>query len=121
MEEILDLIKNRLTSAIEFNVDENNLIILIIVKQKEQITGKIAEPKEVKDMLRMLGGLKEDIPMDIEINNDVGHIILKFTNKNDMEKVNGVLDKIWDRTINIFKELVKGNYDMIKDMGDFEE
>ena len=121
MEEILDLLRNRLASSIEFNMDEKNLIISIILKQKERITGNIAEPNEIKDMLRMLGGLKEDIPMDTEINNETGHILLKFNNKNDMDKVKEVLDNIWDRIIMIFNNLGPGNYDIIKDMGDFED
>ena len=121
MEEMIDLVKKRLESAIEIKVDENNFLILIKVKLKEQIIGSIAEPNEVKDMLRMLGGLQEDIPMNIEINNDAGLIKLKFNNKTDMNKAKAVMKNLWERIRFIFNELVKGNYEMIRDMGDFKE
>lgn len=121
MEEMVDLVKKRLESAIEIKVDENNFLILIKVKLKEQIIGSIAEPNEVKDMLRMLGGLQEDIPMNIEINNDAGLIKLKFNNKTDMNKAKAVMENLWERIRFIFNELVKGNYEMIRDMGDFKE
>ena len=55
MEEILDLIKERLASVLDIRLDEDNLSITLIIKRREQIIGNLAEPNEVKDMLRMLG------------------------------------------------------------------
>jgi hypothetical protein len=121
MEEILDLIKERLASVLDIRLDEDNLSITLIIKRREQIIGNLAEPNEVKDMLRMLGGLKEDPPMNIQINNAAGEIILKFQSKEDLNNVKDILDGIWEKTIAIFEDLVKGNYEVIKDMGDFND
>ena len=121
MAEILELIKNRLKSVLEVNVDEKNLLIIIDVKEEIQKSDILAEPQEVKDMLRILGGLTEEIPMEIEIDNKTRNIKLTFQNKEDLEKVKSVLDNIWERTMHIFNELEKGNNNILRGVGDFSE
>ncbi len=121
MAELLDMVKSRLESALEVNVDENNLIIILNVKKEIQKSDILAEPHEVKDMLRILGGLTEDVSMEIEIDNNTRNIKSKFQNKEDIEKVNSVLDNIWERTIHIFDELEKGNNNILRGVGDFSD
>ncbi|MFX1338813.1 MAG: hypothetical protein ACFFDK_09405, partial [Promethearchaeota archaeon] len=81
----------------------------------------LAEPHEVKDMLRILGGLIEDVSIEIEIDNNARNIKLKFQNKEDLEKVKSVLDHIWERTLYIFEELEKGNTNTLRGVGDFSD
>lgn len=121
MAEIMELIKNKLQSVIEVNYDENNLIIILNVKGEIQKSDILAEPNEVKDMLRILGGLTEEVSMDIEIDNKARSIKLTFQNKEDLEIVKGVLDNIWERTIHIFDELEKGNNNILRGVGDFND
>jgi hypothetical protein len=121
MEEIFELIKKELFDITKVTVDEDQLVILIKVNVKSSYKGILAEPFEIKDMLKMLGGLKEDISMKIEIESEAREIRLKFNSKEDLEKVKKILDIIWEQTIHIVEDLVKGNYDIIKDMGDFRE
>jgi len=121
MAEILELFKSKLQSVIEVDCDENNLIIILNVKGEIQKSDILAEPHEVKDMLRILGGLKEDIPMGIEIDNKAREIKLKFENKDDLDKVKVILDNIWERTIHIFDELEKGNNNILRGVGDFSD
>lgn len=121
MAEIMELIKNKLQSVLEVNYDENNLIILLNVKGEIQKSDILAEPNEVKDMLRILGGLTEDISMDIEIDNKARNIKLTFQNKEDLENVKSVLDNIWERTFHIFVELEKGNNNVLRGVGDFND
>jgi len=121
MAEILEIVKSRLESSLEVNVDENNLIIILNVKKEIQKSDILAEPHEVKDMIRILGGLKEDVSMEIEIDNNARNIKLTFQNKEDLEKVKNVLDNIWERTIHIFKELEKGNTNTLRGVGDFSD
>ena len=121
MAEILELIKSRLQSVLEVSVDENNLIIILNIKREIQKSDILAEPNEVKDMLRILGGLKEDVVMEIEIDNEARNIKMKFKNKDDLEKVKDVLDNIWERTIHIFGELGKGNNNVLRGVGDFSD
>ena len=121
MAEILDLIKNRLYSVMEVNVDEDNLIVILNIKGEIQKSDVLAEPHEIKDMLRILGGLKEDVPMGIEIDNKAREIKLKFENKTGLDKVKVILDNIWERTIHIFDELEKGNNNILRGVGDFSD
>ncbi len=121
MAEILELFKSKLQSVIEVDCDENNLIIILNVKGEIQKSDILAEPHEVKDMLRILGGLKEDVSMEIEIDNKARKIKLTFQNKEDLEKVKSVVDNIWERTIHIFDELEKGNNNILRGVGDFSD
>ena len=121
MAEILELIKSKLQSVVEVDCDENNLIIILNIKGEIQKSDILAEPHEVKDMLRILGGLTEDISMEIEIDNKARNIKLTFLNKEDLEKVKSVLDNIWERTIHIFGELEKGNNNILRGVGDFSD
>ena len=109
MAEIVELIKNKLKSVIEVNYDEDNLIIALNIKGEIQKSDILAEPGEVKDMLRILGGLTNDVSMEIEIDNKARSIKLIFKNNEDLEIVKNVLDNIWERTFHIFLELEKGN------------
>ena len=121
MAEIIELLKNKLKSVIEVDCDENNLIIILNIIGEIQKSDILAEPDEVKGMLRILGGLTEEVSMDIEIDNKARNIKLSFQNKEDLENVSGVLDNIWDRTINIFDELEKGNNNILRGVGDFND
>ncbi|MFX0138070.1 MAG: hypothetical protein ACFFDN_30790, partial [Candidatus Hodarchaeota archaeon] len=117
MEEILPNLKNLFTSAIEIKVDEANLTLSMIVKRKE-IRGDFATPKEVRNMLKIFGGLKENIPMEIEIDDKAKKIDLKFQNKADLEKIREIMDNIWDRTIQILEKAIAGDFGILKDIGD---
>ena len=121
MAELLDLVKKRLESVLEVNVDDNNLLIILNVKGEIQKANILAEPHEVKDMLHILGGLTEDVSMEIEIDNKARNIKLIFQNKEDLEKVKNVLDHIWERTIHIFEELEKGNTNTLRGVCGFSD
>ncbi|TFG14883.1 MAG: hypothetical protein EU535_02585 [Promethearchaeota archaeon] len=121
MAEMLKLIKNKLMSAVEIDYDENNLIIILNVKGEIQKSDILAEPQEVKDMLQILGGLKEDIFMKIDVDNNARNIKLEFQIKEDLEKVKKILEHIWERTIHLFEELEKGNSNILRGVGDFSD
>jgi hypothetical protein len=121
MTEMLEMVKSRLESYLEVRVDEKNLLIILSVIKEIQKSDVLAEPHEVKDMLRILGGLTEDVSMKIEIDNNARKIKFIFQNKEDLEKVKRVLDHIWERTIHIFEELEAGNTDTLRGVGDFSE
>ncbi len=121
MAENLEIIKSRLESLLDVNVDESNLFIVLNVKGEIQKSEILAEPHEVKDMLHIFGGLIEDISMEIEIDNNTRSIKLIFTNKEDLNKVRVVLDNIWERITLIFDELEKGNASVIRGIGDFSD
>ena len=72
-------------------------------------------------MLQIFGGLKEKIPMEIEIDEKAQIIDLKFQNKADLEKVQKIMDKIWDRTTQILEKAIEGDFGVLKEIGDVEE
>jgi hypothetical protein len=121
MAEILELIKKRLPSVIDVIINSNKLILTLNIKEEIQKSRILAEPYEVKDMLRILGGLREDLSMEIEIDNQLRNIKLKFQNSEDFEEVKNVLDNIWERTIHLLEELEKGNANVLRGVGDFSD
>ena len=119
MEDILIDLKEILTSAIDIKVDKAKLSITMQIKS-DNIRGDLATPKEVENMLKIFGGLKEEIPMEIEIDNKNQKINLKFNNKNDLDKIQKLLDKIWDRATHMIEQAIAGDFSVIKDLGDIE-
>ena len=119
MEEIIPLLKDMLKSSIEIKKNEGNLLISLIIKR--DIKGNLAKPEEVIIMLKMFGGLREDIPVDIKINNEKQYIDLQFENKEDFKTISLMMDKIWDNAVEMFIEVINGNYKAIKDIPEIED
>ncbi|MFX1358201.1 MAG: hypothetical protein ACFFA8_13085 [Promethearchaeota archaeon] len=119
MEEIFPLLKDILKKSIEIQKDESNLLISIIVKSK--VKGNLAEPEEIIIMLKMFGGLREDIPININIDNKSQTIDLKFNDKENFEKVSLMMDKMWDNAVDMLIQLVDGNYKVIQDIPNIDD
>lgn len=119
MEELFTTLKNRLKNSIEIKADQPNLIISIIIKS--EVKGKIAEPDEVLVMLKMFGGLREEVPLDIEIDNENRKINLKFENMENFEKILDITTKIWDNAVDMLIQVTDGNFDVIRDIPDVDE
>jgi len=119
MEEIFPLLKDMLNNSIQIKKDELNLQFSIIIKT--EVKGKLAEPEEVLIMLKMFGGLREDIPIEIIINNEMQTIDLKFDNKENFKKVSLMMDKIWDNAVDMLINLTEGNYNVIKDIPNIDD
>ncbi|MFX0176256.1 MAG: hypothetical protein ACFE85_08505 [Candidatus Hodarchaeota archaeon] len=119
MEEIFPLLKDMFKKSIDIQKDESNLLISIIIKSN--VKGNLAEPEEIIIMLKMFGGLKEDIPIDIDINNESQIIELKFEDNPNFEKVSLMMDKIWDNVVDMLIQLVDGNYNIIKDIPNIDD
>ncbi|MFX1407324.1 MAG: hypothetical protein ACFFBW_10230 [Promethearchaeota archaeon] len=119
MEEIFPLLKDMLKNSIQIKKDESNLQISIIIKS--EVKGNLAEPEEVIIMLKMFGGLREDLPIEININNEKQAIDLKLDNKENFSKVSSMMDKIWDNAVDMLINLTEGNYNVIKDIPNIDD
>lgn len=119
MEEIFPLLKDMLKNSIQIKKDESNLQISIIIKT--EVKGILAEPEEVIIMLKMFGGLREDLPIEIKINNEKQTIDLKCDNKENFKKVSLMMDKIWDNAVDMLIKLTEGNYNVIKDIPNIDD
>ena len=119
MEDLLPNLKGMLKEAIEIKTSPSNLEILIIVKK--QIEEVFAEPEEIIIMLKMYGGLREDIPMEIDIDNDGQKITLKFQNEDDFEKVEKIMETIWDNAVDLIVQAMEGDLSRIKDIPNIDD
>jgi len=67
-------------------------------------------------MLKIYGGLREDIPMEIDIDNDSQNISLKFQNEEGFKKVEKILETLWDNAVVILVSVIEGDISRIKDI-----
>jgi preprotein translocase subunit SecA len=69
----------------------------------------------------MFGGLREEVPLDIEIDKENRKINLKFENMENFEKILGITTKIWDNAVDMLIQVTEGNFDVIRDIPDVDE
>ena len=103
-----------LKEAVDVKMDASRLTISLIVKNK--IDGVVADLNEIIVMLKMYGGLREDIPMEIDIDNDAQNITLKFQNEEGFKKVEKILETLWDNAVDILVSVIDGDISRIKDI-----
>ena len=118
---MLPLMRDMLKEAIEIEEYEDDLNIILKVKPRVEIKGNLADPEEFKIMLHMFGGLNRDFPIDVQINDQEQTIYMKFQNKDDYEKVKGIMATIWDDTIDIFGQVLGGDFSAIQNIEDIDD
>ena len=119
MEEILPS-KDVLKEATKIEVDEENLVLKLTVKSKIDLKNDFASPIEVKEMLQIFGGLKEDIPMNIRVDNKAQKIEFKFDSKDNMNKIHSILNSLWDRVENLLRQVIAGDLSGLEEIGDID-
>ncbi len=119
MEEILPRLKGMLKDATVIKSDATKFEIIITVVKK--INGNVAEPDEIIVMLKMYGGLREDIPMEINIDNDTQDITLKFQNEEDFKKVAKIMESLWDNAVDMLTSAMESDISRIKDIPNLDD
>ena len=119
MEEIIPLLRKKIQEKIHVEEDENNLSFGITISGKP--FGKLLYPGEIKNMLIMLGGLRGKIPIHVSVNEKDQKINIRIENQSDYLLVQSAIKKIWDNAIYMFSEILKGNFDVIKDIPSMDE
>jgi len=114
MEDILQNLKSMLKEAIDVKTDASRLTISMTIKNK--IDGLVADPDEIIIMLKMYGGLREDIPMEIDIDNKAQNIALKFQNEEGFKKVEKIIENLWDNAVDMLVSAIEGDVSRIKDI-----
>jgi hypothetical protein len=117
MEEILPTLRKKIQEKIHIIEDENNLSFAITISGR--LLGKLSYLGEM--MLIMFGGLNSKVPMDVSLNEGEQKISIKVENKSDYAIVHSALKKIWDNAIFLFSEILKGNFEVIKDIPEFDD
>ena len=75
-------------------------------------------------MIRIFGGVKQDIPMDVAVDEKTKIITLKLLNKEDFEILSIAMKILWERASNLLIEAFNaepGEIGKFKDLGDFDE
>lgn len=119
MEELLPSLKNMIKDAIDIKTDTSNLTIEIIVKKK--VEGVVAEPEEIIIMLKMYGGLSEDVPMEINIENETQKITLKFQKEEHFVEVAKIFDVIWDNAVELLYQAIGSDFSRIKKIPNIDD
>ena len=119
MEGLLPIMKEKFKEKIDIKDDKQNLTITLIVKG--EIFGKFLYPDEIPIMLKLFGGLKEDIQMEIKINEKAHEVDIILKNEEDFKKIQTIMKNIWENAVTILGELLKGNYESIKDIPNIDD
>lgn len=119
MEEIIPMLKDMLKKAIEVDFEESKLSITL--KIKSHVKGNLADPDEVIVMLKMFGGMKEMIPMDLSINNESKIITITLQNQENYYELLNILNDIWDNAVNMLNSVLNGDLTCIKDIPNVDD
>jgi len=119
MEEIIPSLKGMLKDATNIKSDATKFEITITVLTK--IKGIVADPDEILAMLKMFGGLKEDVPMEININNETQVIQLKFQTEEDFKKIQKIMETIWDDAVDMLEQASQGDFSRIKNIPNIDD
>ncbi|MFW9878139.1 MAG: hypothetical protein ACFFG0_34090 [Candidatus Thorarchaeota archaeon] len=121
MENIIDELKVMLEKRININVDENNLTVSLNFRGELITREEIGEENEIREMFKIIGGLTEEVDIDIKIDEDSQQIKIKFKKRNDMEHINRILENLWERAAELLNKALLGDFTALKDLGDFED
>jgi len=121
MENLIDGLKDMLKNQISIETNDKELIINLNLRGERKNKDELGDETELRDMLKIFGGLKEEIQMNINIDEESQKFSIKFTNKEDMEKVHKILENLWERAADLLKKAFIGDFKAIKDLGDFTE
>ena len=119
MEELLPSLKGMLKEAIDIDPDASIMTIKLTIKQ--EIEGIIAEPEEIVIMLKMYGGLKEDMPMEINIDNETQTITLRFEKEEHFNKVEKIFESIWENAVDLLYQAMESDFSRIKTIPDIDD
>lgn len=119
MEEILPTLKKKIQEKIHIKEDESNLSLTIMITGT--LFGKIAYPGEIETMLVMFGGLNKDFPKHVSVNEEEQKIMIRVENQADFLLLQTAFKGIWDNAIFLFSEILKGNFDVIRDLPEIDE
>ena len=124
MEELFPKLSNLLNEGIEIREDKEQLLIELKIKEKDLIPGDLGKSNEVKEMIRIFGGVKQDISMDVAVDEKTKIITLKLLNNEDFETISTAMKNIWERASNLLIEAFNvepGKIGKFKNLGDFDE
>ena len=124
MEELYPKLSDSLKKTVEIREVEDQLKIELRVKNKELLLGDLGSPTEVKEMIRIFGGVSHDIIMEVNIDEKSNIITIKLQKREDFEIVKNAMRTIWERAAELLKKAIStepGRNDEFRALGDFDE
>jgi len=124
MEDLLPKLSDSLKNAIEITEDENQLLIELKVKREDFIPRDLGSPNEIREMIRIFGGVTQEIPIDIDVNGNSKTVSLKLQNKEDYDIIRTAMKTIWERAAELLQKAFKaepGKTEEFRVLGDFDE
>ena len=122
MEELIPELSDLLNKTVEIREEKNRLLIELEVKEKNLIPGDLGKPHEVKEMITIFGGVKKEISMEIDINENTNIITIKLLTLEDFETISAALKNIWAKIAELLiraKNIEPGKLDEFRDLGNF--
>ena len=124
MEDLLPNLSDLLKKSIRIEENNDKLSIKLEVKNKELILGDLGKPFEIQEMIRLFGGLKQNISMEIDVNEETKIITIIPSNKGDFEAVSSAMKHVWDRASELLLKAFyaePGKTEEFRDLGDFND
>ena len=124
MEELYPKLSDSLKKVVEIIEVEDQLKIELRVKNKELLPGDLGSPTEVKEMIRIIGGVSQDIILDVKSEEDTKSITIKLQKREDFEIVKNAMRTIWERAADLIERAIStepGRNDEFRALGDFDE
>ena len=124
MEELFPKLNDIFNDTIEIREVKEQLLIELKINKKDLVPGDLGKPYEVKEMIRMFGGVKQDILMDVAVDENTNIITIKMQNNEDFETISTAMKNLWERASNLLIEASNqepGTVGKFKEIGDFDE
>ena len=124
MEDLYPKLSDSLKKVVEIVEDEDQLLIKLRIKNEDLIPGDLGSPAEVQEMIRIFGGVSQEISMDVHVDQKTNLITIKLLNKQDFKLVRSAIRNIWDRAAKLLEKALiaePGKTDEFRKLGDFDE
>jgi len=124
MEELYPKLSDSLKKVVEIIEIEDQLKIELRVKNKDLLPGDLGSPSEVKEMIRIFGGISHDIIMEVIVDEKANIITIKLQKREDYEIVKNAMRTIWERAAELLEKSIStepGRNDEFRALGDFDE
>ena len=124
MEELYPKLSDSLKKIVEIVEVEDQLKIELRVKNKDLIPGDLGSPSEVEEMIRIFGGVSQNIIMQVNTDEKANIITIKLQKREDFEIAKNAIKTIWERVAELLEKSIStepGRNDEFRALGDFDE
>ena len=124
MEELVPKLSDSLKKVVKIIENKDQLSIEIIVKNEDLVPGDLGSATEVKEMIRIFGGVAQDIIMEVDVNEKANIITVKVHEVEEFELVKKAIGTIWDRAAELLQKAFAaepGTTNEFRALGDFDE